>query len=147
LNWLERFLNFQGLFHRQLAAGMSDDVLCGGGFNKLKTVAEGIPLTNKRVDLDRSQWQRKFEPNNFSNRNLIPQHDCNAGPAHVDRASSHYNMVARINAYLHIEPETGMAAIFDQLVSLALPKLIAHFHFDISGTRGRARRHSSIPAL
>jgi len=98
---------------RQLPACTLDDLKLGNGFQEFEAVAEGIALAGESVNRNIAGRNRKLQPNNLSQTHFLAEHSRNPGFADVDRVSSYYGGVSRIDADIDFELVTWMTAGFD----------------------------------
>ena len=67
-----------GLLDCHLTTGAADNVLCGTGFDELKSIAEGIALADHRMHLYVPERQGELQPDDLSNRDFNAEHSGNA---------------------------------------------------------------------
>jgi hypothetical protein len=101
----------------EVAAGASNNVLCGAGLDELETIAKSVSLSNQGVNLNFSERYREFQANHFTDGNLGLQHGRNSRLADVHGVAPNHRAVTRIDPDVDFQLEPGMAASFHKFVS------------------------------
>ena len=78
--------------------------------DKLESVTEGTSLSHHGDDVHIAEWQFEFQSNHFADWNLDTQHGGDARRADVDGVTANYRAIARVDADVHLNWKTGMAA-------------------------------------
>jgi len=105
------------LIDGEVAAGASNNVLCGAGLDELEAVAESVSLPNQGVNLNVAQGQGEFQANHFTDGDFCLQDGRNSRLADVHGVTPNHSAVARIDADVNFQLEPGMAASFHKFVS------------------------------
>lgn len=116
-----------GLFYRKLSARARDNVSCRNGVDELESVTERDSLSHRRQNFHLAKGQRELQPNDFPQWNLYAKHGRNPRFADVHGTPPNDGAVARIDADVHINLETGMAASVHAFATLPRPELMELF--------------------
>jgi len=100
------------LGHSQLPTGALNHLKLRNGFEKLKSVAEGISLPGKSMNLDVARGQRELQSDDLSDPYFIAEHGGDSRLADIHRVSAHHGGIAQIDANIDFQPETRMTAGF-----------------------------------
>ena len=104
------------LIDGEVAAGASNDVLCGTGLDELEAIAESVSLSNQGVNLNFSERHREFQANHLTDGDFCLQHGGNSRLADVHGVAPNHSAVTRINPDVDFQLEPGMAASFHKFV-------------------------------
>jgi hypothetical protein len=116
-----------GLLYRKLSASARDDVSCRNGVDELESITERDSLSNHCQNFHVAKRERELQPNHLPHWNLHAKHGGDSRLADVDGTAPNDGTVAGIDADVHINLETGMAASVHGFATLPRPDLIELF--------------------
>jgi hypothetical protein len=125
-----------GLGNGEFSAGTADHILCFGGLQELKAIAESVTLADQGVHFHFSMRQGEFQTNYFVQLELLPQHGGDSGLADVYRVATNDLTVTGIDTNVNFQLETGMTAGVHNFMGGASSELTAAFQSLLPDRRG-----------
>lgn len=130
----------EGLFDSEISARPADEVPHRATFDEFEAVTEGAALAHQSENFDFPRRQGEFEAHDLVEGDFLQEHGGDARFADIDRVSANHRAIARVDANVDFQLETGCSAGLDKFTSRSALEWLSKSQDAVSDRRVRASR-------